>query len=253
MPDTVTERAPRSGIKRLYLLDVLRGLASLSVVLWHYQQFYFVAPNRLADGYLRSWEPLYFLLWPVYMYGAVAVELFFILSGFVFYYTYSTAIQDRSVSLYKFFILRFSRLYPLHFATLILVALLQLDARASLGSFIVYPSNDLRHFVLNLFFASHWGFQRGWSFNAPVWSVSVEVLLYAVFFVIVLLVRQKFLAAVGLTISGFLMMRAGHASVSDIGLGIYCFFPVESSSWCLIDCVFGATGCAAFSRPRYSF
>ena len=37
--------------------------------------------------------------------------------------------------------------------------------------------------MLNVFFVSAWGFEKGFSFNSPVWSVSVEVLLYAMFFV----------------------------------------------------------------------
>lgn len=37
--------------------------------------------------------------------------------------------------------------------------------------------------MLQLFFASNWGFERGPSFNGPIWSVSVEVLLYALFFI----------------------------------------------------------------------
>jgi peptidoglycan/LPS O-acetylase OafA/YrhL len=224
LADLVSKKAPRGGIKHLYLLDILRGLASLSVVLWHYQHFYFVAPGKLAAGYLRSWEPLYSLLWPFYLYGDDAVALFFVLSGFVFYYTYSTAIPDKLVSPYKFFILRFSRLYPLHFATLIIVAVVQLDASASLGSFIVYPSNNLRNFVLNLFFASDWGFQRGLSFNSPVWSVSVEVLLYGLFFLVTLAMAKKVFPAIAFVIFGFLMTCSPSGSFRDIGLGIYCFF-----------------------------
>ena len=37
--------------------------------------------------------------------------------------------------------------------------------------------------MLNLFFASSWGLERGPSFNGPIWSVSVEVAIYAVFWV----------------------------------------------------------------------
>ena len=48
--------------------------------------------------------------------------------------------------------------------------------------YFVYPFNDLYHFGLNLIFGSHWGFQKGSSFNARVWSVSIEIGLYAIFF-----------------------------------------------------------------------
>jgi peptidoglycan/LPS O-acetylase OafA/YrhL len=56
--------------------------------------------------------------------------------------------------------------------------------------------NDLRHFVLNLFFASNWGWQRGFSFNAPVWSVSLELLVYVFFFVTTYLFGISFFMAI---------------------------------------------------------
>ncbi|RYD21714.1 MAG: acyltransferase [Lysobacteraceae bacterium] len=76
---------------------------------------------------------------------------------------------------------RVSRLYPLHFVTLIVVAALQFTSFSLLGHFQIYPNNDAYHFVLNLFFASSWGLERGASFNGPIWSVSVEILVYAAF------------------------------------------------------------------------
>jgi peptidoglycan/LPS O-acetylase OafA/YrhL len=50
------------------------------------------------------------------------------------------------------------------------------------GAYFIYPNNDLYHFVLQLFMASNWGFQAGDSFNGPIWSISIEVLVYCVFF-----------------------------------------------------------------------
>src|SRR5690606_24787195 len=41
---------------------------------------------------------------------------------------------------------------------------------------------DAYHFWLQTAFVSHWGFEQGESFNAPIWSVSIEVGLYALFF-----------------------------------------------------------------------
>jgi len=88
---------------------------------------------------------------------------------------FARGLAPLSIGAWQFFVLRFSRLYPLHFATLIFVATLQLGSLSLDGYSIVYPCNDVYHFVLNLFFASVWGFEQCASFNAPVWSVSVEV------------------------------------------------------------------------------
>ena len=76
---------------------------------------------------------------------------------------------------------RFARLYPLHFVTLLFVAGLQAYHLSVNGSHQLFGFNDTYHFILNLFMASPWGLEEGLSFNAPIWSVSVEVIVYFVF------------------------------------------------------------------------
>ena len=167
---------------RLYLLDTLRGLASLSVVIWHYQHFFYVAPGTLDPSFAIAAQPFFSVLEPFYRHGYLAVQLFFSLSGFVFFLMYLDVLAANKMGAAKFFVLRFSRLYPLHFVMLLAVAAGQYVSQRIDGSFIVYPFNDAWHFFLNLMFASDWGFQKGFSFNSPVWSVSVEVLIYGLFF-----------------------------------------------------------------------
>ena len=166
---------------RLDSLDALRGVAALVVVLWHWQHFFYVGSTLgpiPAPGY-----PMVSVLFPFYGHGEVAVDLFFSISGFIFYWLYAEAIGSKAVSAGRFFILRFSRLYPLHLLTLVLVALLQLTYRQAGHGDFVYPANTSSNFVINLLFIPAW-VSRGFSFNAPVWSVSVEVFLYGLFFVL---------------------------------------------------------------------
>ncbi|MBK8807721.1 MAG: acyltransferase [Bacteroidales bacterium] len=167
--------------QRFYSLDVLRGLASLSVVLWHWQHFFYQGTkSTLFDV---SKQPFYSVFYLFYHKGALAVDLFFALSGFVFFWLYASNIFLKQVNAFRFFVYRFSRLYPLHFITLILVLIGQVVAMKIIGNFIVYPNNDLYNFILNIFFISNWGFETDFSFNGPIWSVSVEVMLYIVFFI----------------------------------------------------------------------
>lgn len=207
--------------KHLYSLDIARGLASLAVVIWHYWQFFYPAPGSFpAVVPDSSFLPFDAVLWPLYHYGYHAVDLFFGISGFVFFYLYSEPIHERSVTWREFWWLRFSRLYPLHFVTLLYVAGMQLAAKAELGTFIIYPDNTLRHFLLNLFFASDWGLQWGPSFNAPIWSVSIEILLYAVFFLVALCRPSPIIAAL-MSAAGVAMFSLG---AKDLGTGLTCFF-----------------------------
>ena len=170
----------RPKTERLIGLEVLRFLAAVGVLVWHYQHFLFVGPYQSPVAWNRL--PFYWLLAPFYTYGYQGVELFWCISGFIFTWKYGGIIGQRGLSFGRFVWLRFSRLYPLHLAMLLAVAGLQSIYIARHGMAFVYLFNDLRHFVLSLFFANWWGFQLGESFNGPSWSVSAEVLIYLGFF-----------------------------------------------------------------------
>src|SRR5882672_6997435 len=104
---------PNSQIPgHLHSLDALRGIAALAVVAFHYSNFFTVG-NALPASFNVSDQPFYGMVPLIYKSGWLAVDLFFTLSGFVFFWLYSARVSDRSVSAGKFFLLRFSRLYPL--------------------------------------------------------------------------------------------------------------------------------------------
>src|SRR5262249_48628704 len=165
---------------KLLGLEGLRFLATFSVLIWHYQHFAYVA-DRPVD-LIGSELPFYGLLLPFYEVGEYGVWIFWCISGFIFFWKYREAISDRSVDGWTFFVFRLSRLYPLHVATLLLVAALQPIYSVLSGYFFVYQNNDIPHFLAQILMASDWGLARSESFNGPIWSVSVEVLVYAFFF-----------------------------------------------------------------------
>ena len=153
-------------IKRLYSLDVLRGFASLTVVLAHWKFFYIPSGTQMS---LMNTDPylLNLLMW-FDQFGGKAVELFFCISGFVFFWLYSNRISQSKVLFRQFAALRFSRLYPLHLITLLAVALGQIYYFQLTNNHFAIENNNLAHFVLNLFFASSWGIEKGLSFNGPI-------------------------------------------------------------------------------------
>jgi peptidoglycan/LPS O-acetylase OafA/YrhL len=180
MLKTSTSPATNKLSNKLLGLEGLRFLATFSVLIWHYQHFAYVG-DRPVD-LIRSDLPFYRLLFPFYEVGNYGVWIFWCISGFIFFWKYREAISDRSIDGWTFFVFRLSRLYPLHFATLLLVALLQPIYFSLNDTFFVYQNNDVPHFLAQLLMASDWVLVRGDSFNGPIWSVSVEVLVYAVFF-----------------------------------------------------------------------
>ena len=222
-----------TGVERFWLLDNLRGLASLSVVFWHYQLFYSVAPDVLRPGFSPAEQPFFRLFAPFYLYGYHAVYLFFVLSGFVFFFVYYDPVRGGRTTGFEFFIARFSRLYPLHIVTLLIVAGGQWLSVLLTAQFFVIPYNDAYHFFLHCIFASYWG--QGGSFNGPTWSVSVEVLLYCLFFFYARLITRysslhlgnAFVACVVLyTLGGFLYAMEGFAPERLAGFfyAAACFF-----------------------------
>jgi peptidoglycan/LPS O-acetylase OafA/YrhL len=99
-------------------------------------------------------------------------------------------VGKQNVNLHGYAIARFARLYPLHLTTLFVVALLQIFSKSLFGSYQIYFENDFKHFLLNLFYIQSWGLEKDFSFNAPSWSVSVEITVYILFFIFLKTLRR---------------------------------------------------------------
>ena len=97
--------------------------------------------------------------------------------------------------------LRFSRLYPLHLATLLALVPLILVFHALTGDDFIYKYNDAYHFGLNLAFVQYWGFEKGLSWNGPSWSISVEIALYLIFFAVCRLLAPTVLQTICLILA----------------------------------------------------
>lgn len=175
-------------------LEIIRFFSAIAVLVFHYGHFAYVGLHR-ADNQLNA-LPYHQALYFLYKYGDYGVQAFWTLSGFIFYWKYLSPITSRRMNGWNFFVLRLSRLYPLHFLTLLSVALLQSIYIRTNGSPFVYDGNDWVHFVLHLFMASNWRGQWGLSFNGPVWSVSTEVLIYAAFFLMLRMSVRSFWSCV---------------------------------------------------------
>ena len=69
--------------------------------------------------------PLHHALNFFYINGHHAVVIFWMISGFIFFWKYSESVHAKTVSGLQFFFFRFSRLYPLHFVTLMIIVIFQ--------------------------------------------------------------------------------------------------------------------------------
>lgn len=146
----------------------LRGIAALLVLMLHIRT---PVGHELYFGWLD----------PFSMFGFIGVDLFFVLSGFILSYVYRErfATSLSLTELREFAVARFARLYPLHLAT----TLLMLIAFAIAVRAGVPPHETggytLTSTILSLFLIQEWfGVVAP---NAGSWSISIELLNYLIF------------------------------------------------------------------------
>ena len=168
-------------MRKFYGIELLRFLASLAIVIYHW---------GLSFGFLNldannTYENIFNI---IYLHGDDAVSIFFVISGIVFSNIYLDE-KDNS-SFVNFFVKRFARLYPLHILTLILIIIIQFLFLYIFGSNQLYTYNDLYHFFLNFFLLLGIGLEEGRSFNVPVWTVAMEIYVYFVFFFLIAYIKK---------------------------------------------------------------
>lgn len=192
-------------------IELLRFLAMFSVLIFHFKHFAHISEKSL--------QPFYKFLKVFYEYGNNGVEIFWCISGVVFFYNYLDKILEKKITFVNFLKLRFSRLYPLHFATLIIVLILHYIYEDLNGSSFVYIY-DVKHFILNLFFINGWGLEDQFSFNGPTWSVSIEISIYIIFFITFFYLRIY----VGFLFSIILFILIYFVSLADGNMAYALFY-----------------------------
>lgn len=201
---------------KLDYLESLRGLAAVSVALFHFRNTSFLTENAFVVNAERM------------------VDFFFVLSGFVIAYNYLDRIVD-AASLRRFQAKRFWRLYPLHLASLLVFVAIELAQyvyetyTGSPGSEAAFSRNNLHGFVDNLLLLQPF-LDTDLTFNYPSWSISVEFFTYFIFGLVLLLAPRRyrlpvFLLAIVLSAAD-LAVSGGINQTRDLAIVrcIYSFF-----------------------------
>ena len=156
---------------RINKLDGLRGICSLMVVLYHYPQSFL--PDIIYNSFLirQSWS---------------FVDFFFVLSGFVISYNYSSI--SSSKDFYSYLKKRFVRIYPLLLYTTLVFFSFKVFSDTFLPELVNNPKGlkpyllDIINTLLMLNSTPAFGelstFQ---GMNFPSWSVSAEFISYFLF------------------------------------------------------------------------
>lgn len=175
--DTQQEIYPNSA--KIEELESIRGIAAFLIVFYH----------------LPKWNPILDI--GLVNNGYLMVELFFILSGFVIFNAYAEKITTQK-DLFRFQLLRFGRLYPVHLLFLFVflgIEIAKYLASTKLGvsssNSIPFETNNFSAFVKNIFLISSVLPNQSLTYNYPAWSISVEFYTYLVFAVSILLVKKS--------------------------------------------------------------
>jgi peptidoglycan/LPS O-acetylase OafA/YrhL len=141
-------------------LTSIRGLFAWAVVLYHV---------RLA---CLGWMPIGVIR--VLAKGYLAVDFFFLLSGFVIWLNYGARLRGRGAAA-DFLVRRIARVWPLH--------VVMLAFGGSLAALLIATGREAGHFPiaqlpLQLAMMQNWGFLGALSWNDPAWSISCEWAAY---------------------------------------------------------------------------
>ena len=131
-------------------------------------------------GHFKSFVGIYSPNWP-FNYAATAVDCFFVVSGYLV-----SASFDRDSNLFRFYVRRFFRIYPLYLAVVVLQAI----ALASMapGGLIANAGSMLSYLFFNAIFANFVQHDIGGvltglvdpSLNASLWTLKIEFGFYLI-------------------------------------------------------------------------
>jgi peptidoglycan/LPS O-acetylase OafA/YrhL len=179
-------------------LTGLRGVAAYSVLIAHAFEMLFLYQDGPAVLHGLAFRLAYF-----------GMSLFFVLSGFVLFYTYgdkfATSARGISKAAYGFFVSRFARLYPLY-----IIGLAAYSPHGLPKVFEGQPALQISYLTLT----QTW-FNWQSAFFPPDWSISTEWFFYLGFIPVSLLVCR---------INRPVLALAGFGAVAAIG--IYAMFRV---------------------------
>lgn len=156
-------------------IGAIKGFAALVIAQFH---MYFL---NLPEGMTLPFSKKLQL---GYAYGWFMVELFFLLSGFLMFYSHARRIACKERGGAEFLYDRFARLYPTYFTTLLYCAGLVVISRL-FDLNVYFAASTITNFVLGLFMVHYIGFTPPeYSFDFPAWFLSALLLCYISFYLI---------------------------------------------------------------------
>ena len=80
---------------KLIGLEIIRFISAIAVLIWHYQHFAYVADK--PENFLIESQPFYNIFSFFYLHGYYGVEVFWCISGFIFFWKYKDVIENKVI------------------------------------------------------------------------------------------------------------------------------------------------------------
>jgi peptidoglycan/LPS O-acetylase OafA/YrhL len=220
--------------RELIALTSLRGVAALWVAVFH-----FITPINRDVACISCY-------FPILEKSYLAVDLFFVLSGYILTFVYKDKATLIDLSGYvKFMRARLARIYPLHFVCLFAFLVVASLPVLLIDSASFNPRNNPETFFYNLLLIHAWGTYNDFSWNNPSWSISTEFFAYLTFpLMLALLTKNKLLIKTIILVSICLILLYPFMG-GDIGTG-------KELLRCLIGFYLGVTGYLVFNTIKLS-
>jgi peptidoglycan/LPS O-acetylase OafA/YrhL len=230
----VTAPLSRPETSELLPLTSIRGIAAWWVVLFHLR--FLLAP----------WVPP--AVTNVLAKGNLAVDLFFVLSGFVLYLNYGDRVTRDRASVADFLFRRFARIYPLHL--LMLLGFLAYAGAAMAFGSATLESQQPGYFLASLFLVQNWGFHEATRWNVPAWSISAEFFAYLIFPTLLAILAPA-RRSTSLLVAGIVALALSvHLYFFAFGLPFPYAIPQTGLFRCVAQFTMGMMLCELYARLR---
>ncbi|GAA0667945.1 peptidoglycan/LPS O-acetylase OafA/YrhL [Sphingomonas insulae] len=219
-------------MSELRALTSLRGIAAWLVVLYHIRGSIAGLPAAMEAVFAK---------------GYLAVDFFFLLSGFVIWLTWHDRMREPG-AIPHFLQKRVARIWPLHAAMLAFAVALALILNATGRNDPAFPFAEL---PLHLLLIQNWGFTDTLRWNDPAWSISCELAAYLLFPLLMRAIDWRTLPTIVLVAIAAAVLAALHFAMegaASLGDDI----PRHGLVRCLTEFTAGTVLSAIFLRTRNS-
>ena len=170
----------------LSFFNLLKIISACIISFFFHWEHLFVRPLKMnINSSILSLRIFQFLLHgPI---GTLVVELFFIMSGFLFAYVYIPKIKKKEYSFDKFIFKRYVRIMPLVILTSSICYILTFIMRInSIECWVTFCGNNVN--IVSLFFdfifSGTYIFIDNFSLNSPIWYINVLLVCYILAYII---------------------------------------------------------------------